>query len=147
MIMWTPSSEIRNAAESSGRTIKESSESAPELRKAVGAKFASLVSNAQVRLFERLIPNSLGVQADVAISRMQNQENDDGIITFFEAGEDDAVFEFKSFADFSVIYKECALFTIYLTNRSTEYVVCFTEEHTVLVVGSVESWLAANSGD
>lgn len=90
-------------------------------------------------LFEKIIPNCNGGSNNPNYYSLVRNFPARKLIVFFE--EDEIVFEFNSFADFVDIFYGSGFFTAYVTDADLSFIVCCTEEETLVVAGEAGNWL------
>ena len=138
--MWTPSSEIIKVAQQTGITVStDHLLLANHLRKEALHLFGAPNTGAGLRLFEKILPNSIGSSDPNAFKWLCDFHNQN-ILAFFEKG-DDSVFIFDNLCEFVEVYENCALFTIYLMDLSKKFLICCSCEQTLITTGTASYWL------
>ncbi len=88
---------------------------------------------------------TVGVQALDGWRWVSDFVGNNEVIMFFNEDEDQAMFRFADGAQVVPVLEECTPFEFYLTNDSTDYLICFNHHDVLIAAGTAVPWLEQRS--
>ncbi|WP_044617225.1 hypothetical protein [Gynuella sunshinyii] len=140
--MWTPKEEIITHSKKLNILYKTLSEAdGQKLKNEVISRHQLSSSHPNSRfLFEKLNDCSSTNRED-SISLLKTYPYQEEVFVFFEETKDKTVFSFRHLKDFLSVYRDCAIFTVYITGVNFDFLISYTSELTLVCNAIAADWL------
>ncbi len=135
--MWTPESELEENAEKLGVKYRRLDVAlSKSIYESVCQTFTS--NTLRGRLFEKLV-ESVSLTGEQAWNWFGQYPETSTVLVFCEDRRN--LFEFAELNSVVLVYYECPLFTIYVTNPNLDFLLVYTEEQILIAAGKAADWL------